>query len=64
MDDANDKLQQANREGDIGGGFEHGDEETVTFAEDAFAHTLVKETQAPRRAQVAFLQSSWMEVHM
>ena len=50
------------REGDIGGGFEHGDEETVTFAEDAFAHTLVKEIQAPRRAQIAFLHSSWMEV--
>ena len=47
------------RGGDIGGGFEHGD---VTFAEDAFAHTLVKEIQAPRRAQVAFLHSSWMEV--
>ena len=50
------------RGGDIDGGFEHGNVETVTFAEDAFVHTLVQETQAPRRDQVAFLHSSWMEV--
>ena len=45
------------REGDVGRGFEHGDGETVTFAEDAFADTLVQETQDPRRQQVVFLHS-------
>ena len=44
-------------EGDVGG-CEHGDEETVTFAESALAGTLPNETEAPGREQVAFLQSS------